>query len=79
VQLHYGGFHKRLSDYIRASDSARKHKSGKIIHDNLDQITTDILILGDTEEAVKITQLLEGQFIAKYNGLININSLLSPN
>lgn len=67
IELNNGGFRKRLSDYSRESDSARKHKSGRLINENLDRITTDILIVGDTQEAVKVTQILEGQFIAKFN------------
>ncbi|WP_368654381.1 hypothetical protein AB4Y30_04950 [Ornithinibacillus sp. 4-3] len=54
-------------DYRRESDSVRKHKSGKLIYENLDRITTDILIIGDSFEAVKITRLLERQFIEKFN------------
>ncbi len=67
IELHNGGFRKRLSDYRRESDSARKHSSGSLIYDNLDRIKTDILIVGDTENAVEITKMLEGPFIAKYN------------
>ncbi|MBN6205822.1 hypothetical protein JYK21_05105 [Ralstonia pickettii] len=67
VEVSNGGFRKRLSDYRRGSDSARKHQLGRIINENLEQITTDILIVGDTAEAVKVTRLLEGQFIAKFN------------
>lgn len=67
IELHNGGFSKRLSDYRRDSNSARKHKSGQLINENLDQITTDVLIVGDTEEAVQLTKVLEIQFIVKYN------------
>ncbi len=67
IELHNGGFRKRLSDYRRDNNSARKHKSGRIIHENLDRITTDILIVGDTEKSIEITKILEGQFIAKFN------------
>jgi len=67
IELHNGGFRKRLSDYRRDSDSARKHKSGQLINEHLDQITTDIMIVGNTEEAVQLTNILEDQFIAKYN------------
>ena len=76
VELHNGGFRKRLSDYRRDSDSARKHQSGKIIYEHLDEIVTYILIVGDTEEAVEATKRLEGKFIQKYaptwNRQINI-------
>jgi len=67
IELYNGGFRKRLSDYIRESNSARKHLSGRIIYEHLDEITTYLLIVGDTEEAVAETKCLEGQFIAYYN------------
>ena len=67
IELHNGGFRKRLSDYRRDSDSARKHKSGQLINEHIDQIATDIMIVGNTEEAVQLTNILEDQFIAKYN------------
>lgn len=67
IELHNGGFRKRLSDYRRDSDSARKHRSGKTIYENLDSIHTYILVVGDTEEAVEATKKLEGYFIRKYN------------
>lgn len=77
IELYNGGFRKRLSDYCRNSDSARKHKSGRIIHENLDKIVTYILIVGDTEEAIEETKRLEGEFIRyygipKWNVQINI-------
>lgn len=31
IELNNGGFRKRLSDYSRGSDSARNHKSGRLI------------------------------------------------
>ena len=66
VELYNGGFRKRLSDYRRESDSARKHLSGRIINEHLDEIITYILVVGDTEQAVLETKRLEGQFIAYY-------------
>lgn len=66
IELHNGGFRKRLSDYRRESNSARKHLSGWTINEHLDDITTYILIIGDTEEAVLETKRLEGEFIAYY-------------
>lgn len=67
IELHNGGFRKRLSDYTRNSDSARKHKSGQKIYENLSRIHTYILVVGDTQEAVDATKRLEGYFIRKYN------------
>lgn len=67
IELHNGGFRKRLSDYRRASDSARKHTSGHQINENLDDIITYIMVVGDTEEAISETKLLEAKYVAKYN------------
>ena len=67
IELNNGGFRKRLSDYRRDSDSARKHMSGRIIHEHLDEIETYILVVGDTQEAIEITRKLEGEFVRKYN------------
>ena len=66
IELNNGGFRKRLSDYRRPSDSARKHTSGKTIHENLDRINTYVLVVGDTEEAVEVTKKLEYMFISRY-------------
>lgn len=66
IELHNGGFRKRLSDYRRENNSARKHVSGRTINEHLDEITTYLLIVGDTEEAVAETKRLEAQFIAYY-------------
>ena len=67
IELNNGGFRKRLSDYRRDSDSARKHTSGRIIHEHLDEIETYILVVGDTQEAIETTKKLEGEFVRKYN------------
>jgi len=66
IELHNGGFRKRLSDYRRESNSARKHQSGKLIHQHLADVETFLLVVGDDEEAVQITKALEGKFIGKY-------------
>ncbi|EGT0690621.1 hypothetical protein ACSW9V_15335 (plasmid) [Clostridium perfringens] len=66
IELNNGGFRKRLSDYRRESNSARKHTSGRTIHENLDKISVSLLIVGNTEEAIEITKKLEHQFIARY-------------
>lgn len=66
IELNNGGFRKRLSDYRRYSDSARKHKSGQIIHENLNNIITYILIVGNNQEAIIRTKQLEVEFIRKY-------------
>lgn len=67
IELNNGGFRKRLSDYRRESNSARKHASGRTIYENLDRIETYILVVGNTQEAVEITKKLEGEFVIRYN------------
>lgn len=67
IELDNGGFRKRLSDYRRDSNSARKHTSGRMIHEHLDEIQTYILVVGSNEEAVEATKKLEGIFIGKFN------------
>lgn len=66
IELNNGGFRKRLSDYRRESDSARKHQSGKTINAHLDEITTYVLVVGNNQEAVENTKKLERKFIAHY-------------
>ena len=67
IELNNGGFRKRLSDYRRESNSARKHSSGRTIYEHLDEIETFILVVGNDFEAVETTRKLEGQFVRKYN------------
>lgn len=62
-----GGFRKRLSDYTRASDSARKHTSGQLIYENRRDITTDLLVVGSDAEDAGVARLLEVEFIKMYN------------
>lgn len=66
IELHNGGFRKRLSDYRRDNNSARRHTSGRTIHEHLDKIETYILVVGDTEEAVEATKQLEPWFVRQY-------------
>lgn len=67
VEWNNGGFRKRLSDYRRASNSARTHTSGRMIHEHLGEIRTYILIVGSDAKAAEVTKRLEGRFIARYN------------
>src|SRR5699024_12065269 len=48
TELNNGGIRKRLSDYRRDNDSARNYKSGRKINNNIDNIITDILVVGNT-------------------------------
>ena len=72
IELNNGGILKRLTDYRRKSDIGRKSKSGKLIFNNLDKIVTDILIVGNTKEAIETTKTLEKIFISKYQPEWNV-------
>ena len=72
IELNNGGFRKRLSDYRRESDSGRTHTSGKLINQNLSKITTYVLVVGDTQEALETTKELEKLFVKIYNPKWNI-------
>lgn len=67
VEYNNGGFRKRLSDYCRDSDSARKHPSGQKIYANRYRIQTYVMVVGKNREAAERTKLLEKQYIARYN------------
>jgi hypothetical protein len=67
VEYSNGGIRKRLSDYTRESDSARKHTSGKLIHANAAELKISILLVGTDEEAAEATRKLERYFIGKYS------------
>ena len=68
TEINNGGFRKRLSDYRRDSNSARKHSSGQIIHEHLYEITTYLLPIDTIYE----TTILEKEFIRKYNPPWNV-------
>ena len=67
TELNHKGLYKRLYDYFRASDSARKHQSGRTINANLDRIITYVLTVGSDEEAVLKTIQLEKEYVGKFN------------
>jgi hypothetical protein len=67
VEFKNGGFRKRLSDYRRKSDSARKHKSGKLMYEHADRLHISIISTGSDSEAVTIAKNLERMLVAKYN------------
>ena len=73
IEYNNGGLRKRLSDYRREGDSAREHQSGQSIYNNLDKITTYVLVVGSDEKAAEMTKKLEPMFIAKYQPSFNRN------
>jgi hypothetical protein len=66
VEYNNGGLRKRLSDYTRDSDSARKHQSGQKMHKHAHELQIEILITGDDAEAAQIAKKLEVYFVGKY-------------
>jgi hypothetical protein len=66
VEYSNGGIRKRLSDYTRDSDSARKHTSGQLMHAHASDLKMSILLVGRDEEAAEATRKLERYFIGKY-------------
>lgn len=67
-----GGLRKRLSDYTRKSNSARKHNSGRLMHKHADDLRIEVLITGSDAEAANIAKQLERCFIGKYKPKWNV-------
>lgn len=51
VEYNNGGLKKRLADYTRDSDSARKHKSGQLMHQNASDLKMYFMITGSDSES----------------------------
>jgi len=66
VEYNNGGLRKRLSDYTRASDTGRKHRSGQHMHKHAHELQMDILVTGSDAEAAKLAKKLEPQFVRLY-------------
>lgn len=67
VEYSNGGLRKRLSDYTRASDSSRKHRSGQLMHEHADELQIEILKTGTDAEAAEVAVKLERYFIGRYS------------
>jgi len=67
IEYSNGGIRKRLSDYTRESDSARKHTSGRLMHAHAADLEIYVLLVGRDEEAAGTTRKLERYFIGKYS------------
>lgn len=57
------GLAKRLSDFRRLSDSARKHHAGLLAHEHLDDLTVEVLITGTGAKAREIARRLRAPMI----------------
>jgi len=63
VEYNNGGLRKRLSDYRRASDSSRKHKSGQKMYDHRRKLQIEIIVTGNDIEGAEIAKELEKEMI----------------
>lgn len=72
IELNNGGFRKRLTDYIRKSDSARGTNSSSKMNKYKDEIKIGIIIVGNNDEAIQITKQLEKMLIGKYKPEWNV-------
>ena len=72
IELNNGGFRKRLTDYIRKSDSARGTSSSSKMYMNKDKIQIKIIVVGCNTEAIEITKSLEKMLIGKYRPAWNV-------
>lgn len=61
-----GGLRKRLTDYVRSSDSSRGTNSSNNMNLHKDRLHIDVLIVGEDEEAAMATRKLEVMMIGKY-------------
>ena len=72
IEYDNGGFRKRLRDYVRDSDSARKHKSGGKMNENADNLYISILVMGSKKKDVDAAKVLEEALVKKYTPLWNV-------
>lgn len=62
-----GGLRKRLADYTRQSDSARKTGAGPLMHSSRNDIDISLLVTGEDGDAARIAEQLERAFIERYS------------
>ena len=60
------GLRKRLTDYVRESDSGRKNKAGRCLHRHADVLCIDVLTTGTDSHAAESARRLEHGFIFVY-------------
>ncbi len=66
VEYNNGGLRKRLTDYVRRSESSRGTNSSHNMNTYKDQLYIEVLLIGTDEEAAQITKALEPMLIGKY-------------
>lgn len=66
-----GRLYKRLYDFIRPSDSARDHRTGRFIHKYQHELELQVLVVGNDLAALEWTEALLGPMIALHRPLVN--------
>ena len=72
IEYANGGFRKRLRDYTRDSNSARKHQSGQKMNEHRNLLDIYFLVVGNSAEDVNHVKVLERAFIRKYRPEWNV-------
>lgn len=72
IEYNNGGFRKRLRDYVRPSDSGRKHQSGQTMNANASNIDIYILVMGNSADEVTTVKELELKMINFYGATSQI-------
>ena len=67
-----GGFRKRLTDYVRDSDSGRTTESGRLMYEHRANININIIKTGSDVGAIAVALGLEVMLINKYDPEWNI-------
>jgi excinuclease UvrABC nuclease subunit len=71
TELSNGGFRKRLRDYTRESDSARNYPSGRLMHENKDEIIISIHICERSQQGIIEAEILEKEQIKRHDPVWN--------
>jgi excinuclease UvrABC nuclease subunit len=67
TELHNGGFRKRLRDYTRASDSARRYPAGRLMHQHRHEIDIQILVFDRHLDSLPRIEELEAALIRDFH------------
>ena len=72
IEFNNGGLRKRLRDYIRNGNSARKHTSGRLINQHKDELKLYIIELGHVEKDVEKVKEAENSMIGNIFTAFNV-------
>ena len=72
TEYYNGGFRKRLRDYTRISESARKSKSGELMNKYRKDIVIEIIFVDSHQNGILQANTIEKNFINQYKPLWNM-------